>query len=307
MPQQVRSATILVNLAARGVSRRFDAGRALAYVRRRGLEADLVTPGSAAEATRAAREAAFAGRDLLLVVGGDGTLRDAADGLAGSSTALAAIPAGTANVWAKEARIPRGLRAAFDAHLRGQRVRMDLGRAGNHPFLLVAGAGWDAEIARRIRPAVKRRLGVAAYLAQAALTLPRLRPPIVRWEVPGRASQGPLAVMVLSNTRLYGGLVEFSPGALADDGLLDVCALEPRQRGDGARLVLELVAGRLARDRRVTTARVPELTIETPGLPVQLDGDPITETPLHFTVEPRALLVSMPAGPLPPVFSFRRD
>jgi diacylglycerol kinase family enzyme len=133
--------------------------------------------------------------------------------------------------------------------------------------------------------------------------LPRLRTRMVVWTTDAVRYESPLGVMVLSNTRSYGGVVSFAPGACATDGLLDMAALCPRRRGDGLRLSYRLLAKRLQVDARATTGQVAELAMETPGLAVQLDGDHAGETPMRFTVEPGALLVSVPSGRLPAVMS----
>jgi diacylglycerol kinase (ATP) len=301
-----KRATLLVNTSARRVAHGFDPQRALRYLDARGVAAKLVVPGSAAEATVAARVSASAGDELLFVLGGDGTVRDVARGLAGSPTALAALPGGTVNVWCREAGIPHRLKAALDVHIGGQVVRMDLGRAGRERFLLMASLGWDAAVTRRISPRLKSWFGANAYLAQALLMSADLRPRQTRWTSGLAAWEAPMAIMVLANTRLYGGRVRFSRTATADDGLLDVVALCPRSFSETVRLAARLGASRLAGASQVIEARVPEVTVETPGIPVQLDGDYIGETPMTFAVEPLALSVSVPAGQLPRVFRQER-
>ncbi|MEO8541334.1 MAG: YegS/Rv2252/BmrU family lipid kinase, partial [bacterium] len=236
------------------------------------------------------------------VVGGDGSVRDAALGLAGSETALAAIPAGTVNVWTKEAGIPPGILPAIDAHIEGQSVHMDLGRAGNSCFLLMAGIGWDAEIASRVPTRLKRLTGDIAYILQAALMAPVLRSKVTRWSTAEGPTEEQLAWMVLSNTRLYGGKVRLASTATIDDGALDVLAFCPERLSDTVRLVAKIAAGK-REDPRLLQFQAPELTIESPGIPVQLDGDHIGETPMKFSIDPAALLVSVPAGPLSEVFS----
>jgi diacylglycerol kinase (ATP) len=303
MDQPVKKATLLVNFAARGVKSDFNAPGAVAYLRRMGVDAVLASPGSSAEATQAARESALRGDDLLFVVGGDGSLRDAADGLAGSSTALAAVRGGTANVWAKEVGIPRGARAAINSHLSGQRVRMDMGRAGPHPFLLMAGIGFDAAVTRAVPRGLKRRLGPFAYVLQG-MTMPgAMRPQVTRWLAGGTGHEAAVIAIIIGNTRLYGGLVELTPDATANDGMLDLCAICPRRLTDTLRMASKIAMHRFNADPSTIRSRVDEVLIETPGLAVQLDGDFVAETPLHFTVERDALLVSIPEGPLPAIFS----
>lgn len=303
MTTLAQRATLVVNPAARGVVRRLDPERALAYLRRRGLEVELAVPASAADLSRVAEEAAGHADDLLFVAGGDGSMRDAARGLAGSKTALAPLPAGTVNIFARECGLPRGIRAALDAHLTGETRRMDVGRANGEPFLLMASAGWDAAVARGVSLALKRRLGDLAYGIEAARQLPRLRTMIARWEVDGVGREGPLALIVIGNTRLYGGRVRFSPLALADDGALDVVALCPRASGDGLRLAWRLLRGRVAADANAFASRATNVAVPTPGLPIQLDGDYAGETPASFAVDPGALLVSLPRGLPAPIFS----
>jgi YegS/Rv2252/BmrU family lipid kinase len=296
---------VLVNPAARGVSDRFDAARVVRYLARHDIEARLIVPASPLEATREAAESARRADDLVFVVGGDGSVRDAALGLAGSATALAAIPAGTVNIWAMEAGIPAGIKRAFDAHISGRTVHMDLGRADGQCFLLMAGIGWDAEIARRVPAWLKRRFGDYAYLTQAAWMLPHLRPRRARWTADGVAFEEPLAWMVLGNTRLYGGRIRLTPDAAIDDSQLDLIALCPETIVDGARLVAKLSIRRFHDDERVFQARAGEVSITTPGVAVQLDGDFIGETPMTFSIDPAALLVSLPAGRLPEIFAAR--
>lgn len=300
MTRQMR-ATLLVNPTARGVKGSFDPGRIVRYLEKRGVATVLAAPGSADEATAAARKAATRGDDLVFAVGGDGTMRDVARGLAGSSTALAAVPGGTVNVWAGEAGIPKTMRAAVDAHITGQSVHIDLGRAGDNVFLLMAGIGWDAEVAGRVSQRLKKAAGDLAYVAQAVRMAPALRSRAARWLEDGTEMAGNLAWMVLGNSQLYGGRVHLTGEATIDDGLLDGLAFCPTNIPEALRLAGKVVLGR-RQDARLHRFRAAEVVVETPGLAVQLDGDFVGRTPMAFSVDPGALLVSLPGGALPPVF-----
>lgn len=291
-----------MNPAARRAAR-LDPEAAVRRASEWGLETSLVIPGSAVEFALAAREAAAEGIDLLFVAGGDGTLRLAAGELAGSPTALAAIPIGTANVWARETGIPSAWARAIDAHVLGQRITIDLGRAGDEPFILMAGIGWDAAIASRVRPGLKRRVGPLAYALEALRALPRLTPGPIDVALDGRDVHGDWGLVIVGNTRLYGGLVEFTRDALATDGRLDLVAIGPHRRGQGVAQALRLAAHRLAGTDAVYLARAATIDVTTPGLPLQLDGDVIGETPVLLCVDPGALRVSVPPGPLPPVLA----
>lgn len=293
------SATLMVNPAARGVPAGYDWTRPQRFLNKRGVETRLVVPSSPEDARCEAARSAKAGDRWLFVVGGDGSLRVAAAGLRGSDTALAALPMGTVNVWAKEARIPTKLRAAIECHLHGRIERIDLGRAGEEPFLLMASAGWDAAVARDVSPEWKRRLGDVAYVLQGVKMVRELHGQGVAWSTDGHEHVSHMAMMVVSNTRLYGGRVMFTREARADDGLLAYVALMPRNPGHTLGLAARLVTGRISKARHVVEGQAREVTIETPGLAVQLDGDYIGETPMTLAIDPRALAVSLPGGPLP--------
>jgi YegS/Rv2252/BmrU family lipid kinase len=297
------SATLMVNPAARGVPSHYDWTRPQRFLQKRGIDTRLVIPSSPKDARCEAAQSARAGDRWLFVVGGDGSLRVAAAGLAGSQTALAALPMGTVNVWARETSIPPKLKAALETHLSGRIERIDIGRAGDEPFLLMASAGWDAEVARDVSPSLKRKLGDLAYVLQGIRSVRQLHGQPVEWSADGHRSHSHIAPMVISNTRLYGGRVMFTPDARATDGVFDYVALMPRHPGDTIGLAVRLVMRRLSHALRVKSGRARAISIDTPGIAVQLDGDYVGETPMTFTIEPRALAVSLPGGPLPAILA----
>lgn len=299
----IERATLLVNVAARRVGSKFPGERAVRYLRQRGVDARLVCPGSAAAMRAEAARAAERGEDAVFVAGGDGTVRTVASAIAHSNTALAPIALGTVNIWAREAGIPRGVRAALDAHLGGQTARADLGSANGEAFLLMASAGWDAAVARDVPLALKRRAGDLAYVVKGLAMLGRLQGSPARWVADGQAFEEDLAVLVASNTRVYGGRVKFAPAARANDGLIDYAALCPSRRGDVVRLGVKLALGRLAGDPAVRAGRVEALELETPGLPYQLDGDYAGTSPLRVGIEREVLAVRVPAGRLPAILA----
>ena len=131
------------------------------------------------EATRLAREAVDQGLDAVFVVGGDGTINEVINGLAGSEVALGVLPGGTGNVWAKEmglpTRSPRHLLPLVDsvrALVPGARRRIDLGRANGRYFLQWTGLGLDAEVTYAMEPRTRRqrRLGALAYIVAGVTT-----------------------------------------------------------------------------------------------------------------------------------------
>lgn len=278
---------------------------------------DTREPG---EATPLARAAAEAGTDVVIACGGDGTIREVAEGLVGTSTVLGAIPSGTANVWAKEAGIPSSPAAALALLVRGQRRRIDTGLANGRRFLLMCSAGLDAAVVREVEGTrTKQRLGRAAFVLPAlrrAMTAPPAR---VRLRFDdGDTLERELLLVVVGNSRLYGGVARLTALACIDDGLLDVCALTASDGRAGAlyraRLGVDALRGALPSKAAsgalgVTYRQARAVTIEVlePGraLPYQLDGDyggavgpggDALEDSLRIAVDPASLTVLVGPG-----------
>jgi diacylglycerol kinase (ATP) len=275
-----------------------------AWLRLRGWEVEECWTRKPGHAEQLAREAAEHGVDVVIVVGGDGTVREAVGGLAGSRTALAMVPAGTANVWAHEVRLPRHPAAVARLVDHGETRTVDVGVCNGHRFLLMASTGIDSTVVTSLAPWAKRLFGRAAYIAHGFHKATRFTPLQSRVSVDGEAVSGPLLMAVVGNTRSYGGLIKVTNRAVADDGLLDVMLYTGKGFG---RFLVYLARTVIGRHTSVPgtlyrTGRVVTIETERP-VPVQADGDLITHTPAQFTVEPRALRVVVPPDTRSPLFS----
>lgn len=273
------------------------------------------------------RAAIEGGATAILACGGDGTLNsvvNAVRALGAKEVAVGAIPAGTANVWAHEAEIPRSAEGALALLEHGARVSVDLGvaRSGvaERAFLLMAGLGLDAAVVARVdaRPRLKRRIAQGAFVLAGAGAL-RSQRPVVCTIVEDGAEGDPVAVRrsvlmaVAGNTRLYGGVTRLASAAEMDDGLLDLVTFEARAGLRGlldAAVHLGRTAGRLRRGwagasvARVAYQRSGRFEVHPErALPVQLDGEFFATCdaarPLTLHVERHALQVLVPAGPNP--------
>lgn len=275
----------------------------------RGWRFDIESTTGPGEATRIAWAAAASGYNAVVAAGGDGTVHEVVQGLAGASTALGVVPAGTADVWAHEAGVPGGAARALAFLARARTARIDVGRVSFEDgtarrFLLMCSVGLDAEVVRRVGAggAPKRLVGGAWYAATGLALGARAAPVRTTIVVDGVRTERDLYLAVVGNTRLYGGLARITGAALADDGALDVCAFSGRGLGDRLALVARALRGGL--DRRagngVDYARGVEVRIEPERpLPVQADGEYVGETPVTITVEPRALTVLLAPEPNP--------
>lgn len=262
------------------------------------LETTADEPGEAQ-----ARAALASHAELIVVIGGDGTVRLAAGVLAGTGVRLGVVPTGTANLFARNLGLaPRRLAATVDAALHGVPRAIDLGRATltavddtrtDEPFLVLAGIGHDAATVLDTRATLKRRLRWLAYFESGARHL--LRRPL---RMTLRADDGPAhdiatwCVLAANCGRLPGGVRAF-PDARPDDGRLDTLWVPLTSPVQWAQIAAKGVL-RLQREvpaLRYGTARTLAVTPERPA-PAQIDGDAFPEvTALSATVEPAALTV----------------
>jgi YegS/Rv2252/BmrU family lipid kinase len=294
---------IIVNPAAHSVPSNKRLDEVDRWLRSQGWQVEWRQTEGPRQATELAAAAAARGLPLLFVCGGDGTLNEAANGLAGSETALAPIRAGTVNIWAKEMGFPRKPAQAVKAAVEGDRHRVDLGRAGDRYFLLMAGYGLDGAIARRVHLGLKSRLGAATYAVAAVREALRYRSSPVTLRFDGEEREANVLMLVAGNTRNYAGLVEITREAQVDDGLLDVCVYEGRGTVDIVLHTLRTILRRHLRSKKVTYRKVTRLEFARgEPLPVQLDGDEFEQSPPVVEVAAGALWVAVPKGVSSPLF-----
>ncbi len=265
--------------------------RILASFRAAGWEAEVWAGHEPAWTVAAAGRAVSLGVDVLFGAGGDGMLASMLPALLGTETALGVVPLGTGNVWARELGLPLDPAAAIATQLARPGRRVDVGRANGRPFLVVASAGLDARIVQVVEAGLKG-LGQAAYPLAGLGLVGEARGARCRATLDEAELEVPLLAAVVTNGRLYGGLVPLAPDARLDDGLLDVVLFEGADPLQFAAHVARVLAGQHRRDPAVRMHQVRTLRVESlgPPLPVQADGDPCGTTPLDVTLEPRALL-----------------
>lgn len=264
----------------------------------RGLPTEVCLTDGPGSARRLAEEGVAAGVRLIVAAGGDGTVNEVIQALANHpATALGVLPMGTVNVWAREVNIPLRLEEARRVLLEGVRRRIDLGRAGNRYFLLMAGIGLDAEVARRVEHQMSKRLGLKllGYLATAGILSFTQQPARIWMRRDGRR-RGTHAVQILiGNTRLYGGALTFTQRAVADDGWLDIVFVGGHRLRHRAHVVIRALLRRPSLGPHAHHDRIRSIRLEsaTPQS-VQVDGEVIGYLPMTFTVHPRALTVVVP-------------
>lgn len=252
-----------------------------------------------------ARVALTAGADVVLACGGDGTIRNVAQILAGSGTALGLLPAGTGNLLARNLTVQLGdPAAATRAALSGENRPVDVGRvtiddgAEEQVFLVMAGMGFDAAIMAGARAEWKARVGPLAYFISGirALKGPQLRIGLAMDEQPELRRR--VRTVVVGNCgKLLAGLV-LMPAARVDDGLLDVVTIAPKGIIGWVAVAARVMTRRRSGHPRVEHWQGGTVTITAEGpQQAQLDGDPVGEAQvLRMRIDQGALLVRVPAS-----------
>ncbi|MGI8552822.1 MAG: diacylglycerol/lipid kinase family protein [Dehalococcoidia bacterium] len=288
---------IIVNPAARGLPTRPRLSRGIEWLADHGCTIDVYPSTAPGSMRRLAAGAAAAGYDCVVACGGDGTINEVLNGVANTSTALAVVPAGTVNVWAKEAVIPREPLGALRLIVEGERHRLDVGRACDRFFLLMASIGLDSIAVAKVDGVLKRRLGRSAYIAAAARELLGYRGVRAEIRIGERRIETSMLQLVAGNTRCYGGVLEVTNQARADDGLLDLCLYQGSAPGAYLGHVTRTMLGSHTQSPSVLYAKVPEFDVDAERrVPVQADGELVGQTPTRIAVVPQAVTVVVPRG-----------
>jgi YegS/Rv2252/BmrU family lipid kinase len=302
----MRRGLLLYNPAAGRLSVRLFVRDLVKSLAASGWKVDVVETLNGSHATHASRQAAAEGYDTVFAVGGDGTAGQVTSGLMGSETALAVLPAGTTNIWAREQGMqPFGWRrwwaltenAGLLANAPVQRV--DVGLCNGFPFLLWAGIGLDALVIHRVEP--RRRLAKYFAVPQFAAS--------IFWEgafwngmnlhvtADGRQVEGHFLLAVATNIRSYaGGMAVLSPEAMLDDGQMDLWLFGGQNLADALRQLFDLLSGRHVSSEQVRCLPFSAARIESEEpFSLQVDGEPaLGGRTAELSVRPRALKVLMP-------------
>jgi YegS/Rv2252/BmrU family lipid kinase len=264
-----------------------------------GWDADLLVTEKAEAGVTAASSAALDGVDLVVAVGGDGTVRGCAEGLAGTGVPLGIVPHGTANLLARTLGVPlyhprAALNAALDP---GSAVRaIDLAVVDGVPFTAMTGMGLDAAVVAGTR--LKHQFGWLAYAMSGAA---HLRVPPTRFTIrldDGVPFEREARSVVVGNSGLLPGGFSLLPDARVDDGLLDVGVLAPQGALGWPRLATRVLTNSEYQDRMLERYQARRIEIAAAALlPREVDGELVpSEYAMTVTVRPGALVVRTPTG-----------
>ncbi|MDR1283750.1 MAG: diacylglycerol kinase family lipid kinase [Opitutaceae bacterium] len=273
------------------------------WIRQHAPGARLALTERPQHATDLARQALDEGCELVVAIGGDGTLNEVAAALIGTPATLGIIPRGSGNGLVRHLGLPLAPEAALANLLAGHPRAIDTGLAdGRHPFLNVVGLGFDAEISRRFNRLAKR--GLAGYVRTVAGALLSYRRIAYRITTYPETSDAPSVreltafIMAVANSSQYGNDFHIAPGASVDDGLLGLAAIRRVHLFNALPLALRMRRGTLRPSGNVLQLSASRFTIESvDGAPLvcHTDGEVREAGPrLEITLRPLSLKVMVP-------------
>ncbi|HEX8707341.1 MAG TPA: YegS/Rv2252/BmrU family lipid kinase [Pyrinomonadaceae bacterium] len=280
--------------AGRGGARRArEVSHFCEQLKRHGVEVELLNTAGPGDATQLAARAAAEGARQVIVSGGDGTINEALQGLVGTGARMGVWPRGTANVLARELKLPFDAGRAAEVIARGRALRVHVGcataeRTGERRyFVLMAGVGLDASVVRRVNPRLKRRFGEAAFWYSGLGHLAHWRPIPFSVEIDGRTF--PATFAAIGKSARYGGNLAITPRACLTRPDFEICLVDSDSRLRYLRLLSFAVRGGASAEMpglrfiRATRARV------SGEARVQADGELIGELPMTFEIAPSSI------------------
>ncbi|TKJ35866.1 diacylglycerol kinase [bacterium (candidate division B38) B3_B38] len=245
-----------------------------------------------------AQDAVKQGYELVVAIGGDGTVKEVASGLVHTGVALGIIPTGSGNGLARDLRIPLNLKGACRALLRGSRREVDTGVINGKYFFSTAGLGFDAHIGLLYNQRGKRRRrGVLPYFYIGVKEYFLYQPELLQVRIDRDNIRVSPLLITIANCRQYGGGAQIAPRAKIDDGLLDLCILRNLSLLQALIKLPKLFTGKIDSIPQMDYYQIAQTEIirEKPG-PIHMDGDPFIEAPqLKVSILPRSLVVWAPS------------
>jgi diacylglycerol kinase (ATP) len=314
MTHGIKNALMIYNPTSGGRRhRRFqEIEEAVRILKDAGITVELAPTTDAGHAQEIARLAVEQHREMVIACGGDGTINEIINGLAGSQVTMALLPAGTANILAKELGIPWDIPRAAQLIPEGVIRRIALGMAtyagsnGNGPggalpsggryFLSVGGAGPDGAIVNGVDCALKKKVGVAAYWLEGLKQLFSYDFPEMR--VRSNGTDHLASIIVVGRTANYGGPFKITTNATLFEDSFEFLTNSTRSRLRYLACLPALWLGKIRGMQGIKMWKASEVLCESAGAnPVfaQVDGEPIGPLPLRFQIVPDALSLLTPA------------
>jgi diacylglycerol kinase (ATP) len=250
------------------------------------------------ESKTAAAKALKHGAETVIVCGGDGSVRAASEALVGTSTALAVVPVGTANLFASGLELPTDIEEIVDVVVRGDRRSLDTAVCNGLTFNVMAGSGFDVAMLSDAEDG-KERLGTLAYVNAAVRETRKRKMFDTKVTVDGEVFyKGPASCVLVGNTGSLKGGIDAFPDASSTDGRLHVAVVSATGMREWASLMVRAAMRKQQWSGHTEIAEGSEITVKFDGKRrFELDGGVKGKAKkLDFEIRPRSLVVCAPAG-----------
>jgi len=245
------------------------------------------------------KQAVQEGFDVIIAIGGDGTIIEVISGLIGSNAKLGIIPLGTGNMLAGNLGIPLNIQKAAEIILKGNSQKIDTGKINDRYFAFMAGCGFDAKIIGEVSREKKRKLGLFAYYIEGFKQSfsPKYAVFKIKLNNEKIVKVRGLAVLIANGGNIIGDLLSLFPKASLNDGLLDLLIVSPRGFFDYLPIMLKIITKQpYDKSKKIQYFQAKQIEIQTkPALFVQADGDIVGKTPVKIEVIPESIEVLTPA------------
>ena len=245
----------------------------------------------AGDATIAAKRFVGEGYDMVVAIGGDGTVNEVAQGLINTNTVLGIVPMGSGNGLARDLGLPMNSRKAVDALVTGQTITIDGGTVNNQCFFCTSGVGYDALVGSCFATAKHR--GLATYARIALAKFLSYKPQSYRLQVNGEELNVKAFLVTIANASQWGNNVRIAPEADMNDGLFDVVVVSPFPLYAAPVLGVRIFRKAIHRSRYVQVIKAASLVVEREeeGY-IHFDGEPgFSDKILKFNILPSVLKV----------------
>lgn len=242
----------------------------------------------ALHATELSKSAIEKGADAVIAVGGDGTINEVAKALIGSEVALGVIPMGSGNGFARHMEIPMRLKEAIHCINRFNNERIDTGVVNGQAFVATVGMGFDALVGRRFADFGKR--GLFSYMKVSTNEFLNFKSEDYSLIIDGQEIHTKAFLINIANIGQYGNNAWIAPSASVQDGLLNVCILEPFPQFMIGDIIIKLFNKHLDRSEYYKSFLAKEVKVINPSL-YHMDGEPMDKSVLEIKVVPNSLKV----------------
>ena len=259
------------------------------YLDKTKFEYEIAITQYAGHASEIATKAKDDGVDVVVAVGGDGTVNEVARAIVHSNTALGIIPCGSGNGLARHLLLPLNVRKAIDVINRGEVRQLDYGIINDYPFFCTCGMGFDAFVSMKFAEAGKR--GPITYVENVLREGLKYKPETYIIEDKNGTLRYKAFLISCANASQYGNNAYIAPQASMSDGLMDVIIMEPFDVFEAPQISIEMFSKTLDKNSKIKTFRTRHLHIhrDKPGV-IHYDGDPVmTGADIDIELKPKGI------------------